>query len=91
MRCQSGNSGSGSREAGRRGRGTDVPPHARLYGICGRGVRTGFLVSSFHRSFPWSLSIFWEQAWAEGKGKLARCRHRADSDGETVKMYDAIV
>jgi hypothetical protein len=25
------------------------------------------------------------QAWAEGKGKLATRRHRADSGGETVK------
>jgi len=24
------------------------------------------------------------QAWAEGNGKLATCRHRADSGGETV-------
>jgi hypothetical protein len=30
-------------------------------------------------------SIFLGQAWAEGKGKLATCRHRADSGGETVK------
>jgi len=30
-------------------------------------------------------SIFLGQAWADGKGKLATCRHRADSGGETVK------
>jgi len=30
------------------------------------------------------------QAWAEGKGKLATCRHRADSGGETVKKCAAI-
>jgi hypothetical protein len=30
-------------------------------------------------------SILLGQAWAEGKGKLATCRHRADSGGETVK------
>jgi hypothetical protein len=29
--------------------------------------------------------IFLGQAWADGKGKLATCRHRADSGGETVK------
>jgi len=34
---------------------------------------------------------YFQQAWAEGKGKLATCRHRADSGGETVKMYAAIV
>jgi hypothetical protein len=31
------------------------------------------------------------QAWAEGKGKLATSRQRADSGEETVKMYAAIV
>ena len=37
-------------------------------------------------------SIFLGLAWADGKGKLATCRHRADSGGETVKkMYAAIV
>jgi len=30
-------------------------------------------------------SIFLGQAWADGKGKLATCRHRADSGGETGK------
>jgi len=30
-------------------------------------------------------SIFLGHAWADGKGKLATCRHRADSGGETVK------
>jgi hypothetical protein len=30
-------------------------------------------------------SISLGQALAEGKGKLATCRHRADSGGETVK------
>jgi hypothetical protein len=38
-----------------------------------------------------ALSIFLGQAWAEGKGKLAMSRHRADSGGETVKKYAAIV
>jgi hypothetical protein len=31
------------------------------------------------------------QAWAEGKGKLAKSRHHADSGGETVKKRAAIV
>jgi len=30
-------------------------------------------------------SIFLGQTWADDKGKLATCRHRADSGGETVK------
>jgi len=30
-------------------------------------------------------SIFLGQAWADGKGKLATCRHRAASSGETVQ------
>jgi len=30
-------------------------------------------------------SIFLGQAWADGKGKLATCRHRANSGRETVK------
>jgi hypothetical protein len=48
VRCRSGSSGSGEngkrsaerrRGTGRRGRGTPVPPHARLHGIRRRGVR----------------------------------------------------
>jgi len=35
--------------------------------------------------------IFSGKAWAEGKGVLATCRHRADSGRETDKMYAAIV
>jgi len=38
-----------------------------------------------------AISIFMGQARAEGTGKLATCRHRADSGGEMVKMYAAIV
>jgi len=34
--------------------------------------------------FPWCASIFLGQAWAEGKGELATCHHRADSGQETV-------
>ena len=37
------------------------------------------------------LAIFLGQAGAEGKGKLATSRQRADSGRETVKMYAAIV
>jgi hypothetical protein len=32
--------------------------------------------------FPWCGFYFSGQAWAEGKGKLATGRHRADSGGE---------
>jgi len=35
--------------------------------------------------FVGAPSIFLGQAWADGKGKLATCRHRADSGGEMVK------
>ena len=35
--------------------------------------------------FLGALSIFLGQAWAEGKGKLATSRQRANSGGETVK------
>jgi hypothetical protein len=35
--------------------------------------------------------MFTGQASAEGRGKLATSRLRADSGGETVKMYAAIV
>jgi hypothetical protein len=38
-----------------------------------------------------ALAIFLGQAGAEGKGKLATSRQRADSGGETVKRYAAIV
>jgi len=31
------------------------------------------------------------QAWAEGKGGLATCRHRADGGREPVKMCAATV
>jgi hypothetical protein len=44
---------------------------------------------SFRLSFP--LRFFMGQARADGKGKLATSRHRADSGEETVKMYAAIV
>jgi hypothetical protein len=51
-----------------------------------------FLLCSFFLChFLGALSIFLGQAWAEGKGKLATSRRRADSGGETVKMYAAIV
>jgi len=55
-----------------------------LHGIRRRGVGfgDGFLCSfplSFFCSFLGALYIFLGQAWAEGKGELATCRHRADS------------
>jgi hypothetical protein len=49
---------------------------------------------AFHLSFLFCLfffTIFTGQAWADGRGKLATSRHRADSGEETVKMYAAIV
>jgi hypothetical protein len=44
----------------------------------------GFFLSFICHFFS-EPSIFLGQAWADGKGKLATCRHRADSGGETVK------
>jgi hypothetical protein len=43
----------------------------------------GFFLS-FICHFFGAPSIFLGQAWADGKGKLATRRHRADSGGETV-------
>jgi hypothetical protein len=40
---------------------------------------------AFHLSFLWCDYYLLGQAWADGKGKLATNRHRADSGGETVK------
>jgi hypothetical protein len=50
-----------------------------------------FVFFFFLCHFLGALSIFLGQAWAEGKGKLATSRQRADSGRETVKMYAAIV
>ena len=47
-------------------------------------MRTAFFCS-FICYFLGAVAIFMGQAWAEGKGKLATCRHRADSGGETDK------
>jgi hypothetical protein len=33
--------------------------------------------------------LVWDKAWAEGKGKLAKCRHRAGSDGKRSKSAPA--
>jgi hypothetical protein len=42
-------------------------------------------VRTFFFSFvAFHLLFFLGQAWAEGNGKLATCRHRADSGGEMV-------
>ena len=38
---------------------------------------------SFPLSFPLCDHFFVGQAWVEGKGELATCRHRADSGQET--------
>jgi len=77
------------------GRGaTSVPPHARLHGVCrngiGAGRRLSFVLSFvLHARFPFFCNslgahlIFWGQAWVEGKGELATCRHCADSGQET--------
>jgi hypothetical protein len=47
---------------------------------------------SFVFSFVFSfLQFFMGQAQADGKGKLATSRPRADSGVEKVKMYAAIV
>jgi hypothetical protein len=50
------------------------------------------LCLSFVISFVISFfTIFMGQARADGEGKLATSRPRADSGGEKVKMYAAIV
>ena len=66
-------------------------PSFIFHGICRRGVGTGICtILSFFLSvrdllcpsFVISLMriySFLGQAWAEGKGKLATCRYRADS------------
>ena len=51
----------------------------------------------FSLLFPLQISLgriysFLGQAWAEGKGELATCRHRADSGQEKLgKMYAAMI
>jgi hypothetical protein len=74
-------------EARRRGRGTVVPPHARLYGICGRGVRmcVSFIVISLVR-----LLSPWDRPWRRAKGSLQRAIARTAA-GKRSKMYAAIV
>jgi hypothetical protein len=60
---------------------------------CGRrtGVEDGYFAFFYPFSLVHTLAIFLGQAWAEGKGKLATNRQRADSRGETVKIYAAVV
>jgi hypothetical protein len=53
------------------------------------GERDDFFCLSFVISLV--FYIFSGKAWAEGKGELATCRHRADSGRELGKMYAAIV
>ena len=67
--------------AGQRGRTTAVPTHPTLHDIGGRRVGVGrrFLGFLSFSPFPLSISLvrllqFLGQAWAEGKGKLARRR-----------------
>jgi hypothetical protein len=66
-----------------------VSPHARLDGIRRRGVGGGSLSFVSLLSFPfvnnllpWYNFYLFGKAYAEGKGKLATCRHRADSGEE---------
>jgi len=71
-----------------------VSPHALLHDVRGRG--SGWGEGDFFLFFPFcsllgALSLTWGQAWAEGKGELAMCRHRADSGRELVGMHAAIV
>jgi len=40
--------------------------------------------------FRWSYHIFLGLAWAEGKGELATCRHRAHSGWETRHSLDRL-
>jgi len=39
----------------------------------------------FHLSFLWCAFYLLGTGLGDGKGKLATCRHRADSGGEKVK------
>ena len=53
-----------------------------------------FVLCAFHLSFRLSfpfLRLFMGEARADVIGKLATSRSRADSGGEKVKMYAAIV
>ena len=43
---------------------------------------------SFPLLFPWCHHILFRQAWAEGKGELATCRHCADSGREKETVHD---
>jgi len=81
--------GSGGRGGGY-GWDAAVPAHARLHGNRRRALRGGRRVSfplSFLLSFHWCALHFRGQAWAEGKGVLASCRHCADSGQEPDCKY----
>ena len=91
----SGSAGSGKRNGRRRRRswapgriwcrgGTAaVLAHALFHGIGGRGVGDGcFSFVTFLCYFLGAHLIFLGQAWAEGEGELAACRHRADCGQE---------
>jgi len=60
-----------------------VPAHALLHGIGRRRVGDGrFSFVTFLCGFLGAHLIFLGQAWAEGKGELATCRHCADCGRE---------
>ena len=93
-----GGAGSGGRGAGCWGDST-VPPHATLHGVCRTGLKGGGVDSGpsfvfsfvFHARSPFNFlvapHIFLGQAWTEGKGELATCRHCADSGLDTDCIY----
>jgi len=68
---------------GCRGGPAAVIAHALIYGIGGRGVGDGrFSLVTFFCDLLGAHFIFLGQAWAEGRGELATCRHRADCGQE---------
>ena len=93
-----GGAGSGGRGAGCCGDST-VPPNATLHGVCRTGLKGGGVDSGpsfvfsfvFHARSPFNFlvapHIVLGQAWAEGKGELATCRHCADSGLDTDCIY----
>jgi hypothetical protein len=66
------------------GAGEPLIPSTRAFGGRRRGVeKGGAFICSFICYFFGASSIFTGQARAEGNGKLAMSRQRADSSGET--------
>ena len=75
--------GLGAAGIGSRRGAAAVPAHGLIRGIGSRGVgRWARFLLLFPLWFPLCAPIFSGQAWAEGKGELATCRHRADSGRE---------